>query len=317
MKKAEHYSGSITVAGTSHIHIPILCIEILFDSIDLESERHSFHTMTKSKVSVLWWIVALLFTLAIAAFQRMTGPTYPVSGRMEVDGKKIEYRLLTSSDSDAPAKVTVTGDVQGLGGYVKFRKYRTDDAFTTAELTNDGKTLYAELPPQPPAGKLEYSVMLRSSGKDLPVNEKPVVIRFKGRVPAPVLIPHVILMFCAMLCSTRTGIEALRKGPQLKILTLVTLISLGIGGMILGPVVQKFAFGAYWTGWPFGQDLTDNKTLVAFAAWTVAWLMIRKSDNNRKWIVAAALILLAVYLIPHSMFGSELDHTTGKIETGK
>lgn len=274
--------------------------------------------MTKnSKAAVLWWIVALLFTLAIAVFQRMTGPTYPVSGGMEVDGKQIGYKLLTSSDSDVPARITLTGEVEGLGGFVRFRKFRTDDAFSTVELKNDGKELYAELPPQPPAGKLEYAVILRSSGKELQVNEKPVVIRFKGRVPAPVLIPHVILMFCAMLCSTRAGIEALRKGTQLKTMTLVTLISLGIGGMILGPVVQKFAFGAYWTGWPFGQDLTDNKTLIAFAAWIAAWLMIRKNENNRAWVVAAAVILLAVYLIPHSMFGSELDHTTGKVETGK
>ena len=272
---------------------------------------------TNSRASILWWIVALLFTLAIAVFQRMTGPTYPVSGAMEVDGKKIEYKLLTSSESDAPAKVTITGNVQGLGGSVKFRKYRTDDEFNTAELKNDGKTLYAELPAQPPAGKLEYHVMVISSGKELQLNKEPVVIRFKGSVQAPVLIPHVILMFCAMLCSTRAGIEALRKGPQLKTLSLVTLITLGIGGMILGPVVQKFAFGAYWTGWPFGQDLTDNKTLVAFAAWIVAWFKIRKDENKRAWVVAAAVVLLAVYLIPHSMFGSELDHTTGKIETGK
>ena len=38
--------------------------------------------------------------------------------------------------------------------------------------------------------------------------------------------------------------------------------TLGLGGMILGPIVQKYAFGAYWTGIPFGHDLTDAKNLV-------------------------------------------------------
>jgi hypothetical protein len=87
--------------------------------------------------------------------------------------------------------------------------------------------------------------------------------------------------------------------------------------MLLGPAVQKYAFGAFWTGWPFGNDLTDNKTLVAVIGWLIAWLRVRKYPNRRGWAIAAALILLAVYLIPHSMFGSELDYSTGEIETGQ
>ena len=42
------------------------------------------------------------------------------------------------------------------------------------------------------------------------------------------------------------------------------------GGMILGPVVQNFAFGELWTSVPFSWDLTDNKTLVAFTFWIIA-----------------------------------------------
>jgi hypothetical protein len=40
--------------------------------------------------------------------------------------------------------------------------------------------------------------------------------------------------------------------------------------MILGPVVQYYAFGEFWTGVPFGWDLTDNKTLVAVIFWALA-----------------------------------------------
>ena len=149
------------------------------------------------------------------------------------------------------------------------------------------------------------------------IKEEPVVIRFKGAVPAFVLWPHILFMFMAMLYSTRTGIEALRKGDKTKNYTLITLSLLTTGGMFLGPVVQKYAFGAFWTGWPFGHDLTDNKTLVAFLAWIVAYLLLRKSNTYRAWAIAAAVILLLVYLIPHSMFGSELDYNTGDIKTGK
>jgi hypothetical protein len=80
------------------------------------------------------------------------------------------------------------------------------------------------------------------------------------------------------------------------------------GGFVLGPVVQKFAFGAYWTGWPFGGDWTDNKTLAALVAWLVAWAICRWWPRfQRPAVLFAAIVMFAVYLIPHSIHGSELD----------
>ena len=96
-----------------------------------------------------------------------------------------------------------------------------------------------------------------------------------------------------------------------------TFISLFLGGIVLGPIVQKYAFGAYWTGWPFGHDLTDNKTLVAFIFWAIAVFRMYKDRSKTGMAIAAMVILLMVYLIPHSMFGSELNYESGKIETAR
>jgi hypothetical protein len=87
------------------------------------------------------------------------------------------------------------------------------------------------------------------------------------------------------------------------------------GGMILGPLVQKYAFGDLWTGIPFGWDLTDNKTLIAVFAWILAVVMNRKKDRPA-YTIAAAVILLLIYSIPHSLFGSELDYVTGTVTQG-
>ena len=95
----------------------------------------------------------------------------------------------------------------------------------------------------------------------------------------------------------------------------ITIILLLIGGFILGPVVQKYSFGQFWTGWPLGDDLTDNKTLFALIAFVAAWFLRNKSYG--RWLaIGAALVMLAVYLIPHSMGGSELDRETGEVVTG-
>ncbi|MBA3976132.1 MAG: hypothetical protein C0504_18145 [Candidatus Solibacter sp.] len=165
-----------------------------------------------------------------------------------------------------------------------------------------GGLLVANLPEQPPAGKLAYRVILQKDGERVSLGGAPHVIRFKGDVPDAVLFPHVAAMFLAMLLSARAGLELLRPNPATSLLW-PTFILLTIGGMILGPIVQKYAFGAYWTGFPFGTDLTDNKTAVAWILWGLAgW---RKSP----WLIALAAIgTFAVYLIPHSMFGSELKY---------
>jgi len=72
--------------------------------------------------------------------------------------------------------------------------------------------------------------------------------------------------------------------------------------------VQKYAFDAFWTGFPFGYDLTDNKALIAMLFWLAAWLASRTRDR-RGWIILAALVMFIIFMIPHSLLGSELDYT--------
>jgi len=273
--------------------------------------------MNKKTSSIAWWLIALVFTLSLATYQRMTGPTYPIKGNINIDDTEIKYELIRSSDSDKPAEILIENVNEGIEGELVYKRFKVKEDFRTIGFQRSGENMTAYLPPEPPAGKLEYKVKLFTSNQEYELSEEPVVIRFKGPVPLFVLIPHIIFMFLAMLLSTRTGIEVFRNGNQLLMYTGLTLILLLLGGMILGPIVQKYAFGDYWTGWPFGKDLTDNKTLVAFLAWIIAYLRIRKDQKNKWWAVAAAIILLAIYLIPHSMFGSELDYTSGDITTGE
>lgn len=186
-------------------------------------------------------------------------------------------------------------------------------------MRREGDRLFAELPHQSPAGKLEYFIEVASPTieRSLPT-DRTVVIRFKGHVPLIVLLPHVILMFTAMLLSNAAGFEALTGGTRLKPYTIIAAVCLGLGGLILGPTVQKFAFGEFWTGIPWGYDLTDNKTLIAACFWAAAvWQVTRPPKSSRRWwVLAASLVLFAIYMIPHSAMGSELDPSTGEIKTG-
>ena len=80
-----------------------------------------------------------------------------------------------------------------------------------------------------------------------------------------------------------------------------------IGGLMLGPIVQRIAFGAYWTGWPYGHDLTDNKTLIAFLAWLTATILAWRRANTRLAVTLGWVVMMGIFLIPHSARGSQLD----------
>jgi len=264
---------------------------------------------TKSR-SFVFWILAITLTLASVVYQRMTGPTHPVRGKVTVGENILNYKLLRSQVTTADAEIEFTVPDRAVTGEMTWRRYKSDDDWMVVELERRDDNLVAVIPRQPSAGKVVYMIdIIDGEGNRYSLQEKPVIIRFKGEVPAWILVPHIIFMFSAMLVSTRAGIEAIAKGERAYRLAVWTTVFLFLGGIILGPLVQKYAFGAYWTGWPFGHDLTDNKTAIAMLFWILALWRGKNRDSGRGWIIAASVVQLLVYLIPHSALGSELDYT--------
>lgn len=264
----------------------------------------------------LFWIIAVVITLGGVYYQRTTGPTYPLSGKINFSNEEINYRFERShsTSSDCPVEININNNM--IGGKLFWKRFKTNDEFTGVTMTYAGGKLKAYLPKQPSAGKLEYFIHLSEGGKQIQIPQtEHIIIRFKDDVPMFILIPHIIAMFGTMLLSTRTGLEYFNPSPNPKRLTFITLYFLVIGGMILGPITQRYAFGAFWTGFPFGTDLTDNKTLIALIGWLIAFAALYKSKKPERWTLAASIILIIVYLIPHSMLGSELDYN--KLENSK
>ncbi len=265
--------------------------------------------------TIILWIIAFLITAASAIYQRATGPTYPLKGETSLSGTRIEYELNRSHGGDDDHKVAIEVPDEAISGILYYKRYKTDDKWSPLEMKREGDKLAGYLPGQPPAGKLQYYLKLSDGENTARVPEfRDIVIRFKGAVPDWVMIPHVIFMFSAMLISTRTGLQAIFTERNIRVYTWWSTILIFIGGLIFGPIVQKFAFNELWAGIPFGIDLTDNKTLIAFLGWLVALIAVYRSRNPRPFVIGAAALTLIIFLIPHSMLGSELDYSTGEIE---
>jgi hypothetical protein len=282
---------------------------------------------------LILWFLAFLITISAAIYQRMTGPTYPQRFDVTLNDTIHELKLVRSLSLNEKPEVRLNINDTSVRAKLYYKRFKTGEEYRVTDFSYkilpvnsfimnkifriyEEKGLFANVPQEPPAGKLQYYFEITDSkGTRSYLRETPVVMRFKGDVPAFVLIPHILLMFLAMLFSTLAGLMSVIKFPLYKKFGIWTLILFIAGGFVLGPLVQYFAFNEIWTGIPFGWDLTDNKTLIALIFWILAVVMNRKKERPL-YTAMAAVVLLLVFSIPHSLFGSELNYSSGQVTQG-
>ncbi len=258
----------------------------------------------------VYWILAVVITLVLSIYQRMTGPTHPKSVTVELNGESYQLKL-PRSGVQKDEMVTLRGVTSAtpIDAQLHYRRYPTADDYTTVDFGRPYREWEAALPVQPVGGKLQYYITV--GGKDYLADE-PLLIRFRNDVPAAILVPHILLMFASMLFAVYTFLLVVTRKEYRRWLW-ITVATLFAGGFILGPMVQHAAFGPWWAGFPYGTDLTDNKTLLSFLFF-VAALATLKWKHNR-WVVGlAVLLMIAIFTIPHSAYGSEYDYTTQKLK---
>lgn len=250
------------------------------------------------------WLVALLLTLVLARWQRVSGPTYPLSGVAPVAGDRASYRWQLERSHAGPGDhaVKVALPAPGASGVLEWRAHGSADAWSAVPMAPAGDSLAAPLPHQPPGGKLDYRVTLVAGERTVTLPPAGfATLRFRDDVPSWVLLPHILVMFGAMLLSARTGLEAFRRQPDFKLLMARTLAAMVLGGFVLGCMVSGYAFSMPWGGFPISNDVTDNKTLIAFLGWAVAAVPVFRGRNARLFVIGAALLTFAVFVIPHSV----------------
>ncbi|MFA5605182.1 MAG: hypothetical protein WC970_04895, partial [Dehalococcoidales bacterium] len=251
--------------------------------------------------NILIWVLALVLMVVIVIYQRTTGPTYPKSGETEIQGSNVTYKLLRSHEVGIDAPVKVENKDKSLVARIKLKRYPSHDEWSEFEMSREGEFLVSSLPKQLPAGKVMYQIMIGKDYNNLQeLIQEPIILRYKGAVPDWVLYPHIAFMILSFAFAMRVALEAAFKGNNTLSMAYWTLGFFAFGGLVLGPIVQWYAFGAFWTGWPFGKtilhfgDLTDNKTLASILIWIIAIVRMRKHPKQTWWAWLATIVMIIV-----------------------
>ena len=127
----------------------------------------------------VYWLLAIVITLVLSIYQRMTGPTYPKNVTVELNGEQYKLKL-PRSGVQKDEILTLKGIPQNHGDrsrdsglqpnhgpvpmILHYRRYPSADEYTTVDFKWDQHEWQAALPVQPVAGKLQYYITV--DGKD-------------------------------------------------------------------------------------------------------------------------------------------------------
>ncbi|MGC9070460.1 MAG: hypothetical protein ACP5IO_04025 [Elusimicrobiales bacterium] len=241
-------------------------------------------------------LVSLILTLLLTVFQRITGPTYPVKGDLDYNGRNVRYKLprsCTIKKSECIAYI-YKNDVNA---YISWKRLGVDEEFKKIYFKSDGNKSIVIIPDDfMPASKIEYDFYV--DGKKINLNK--IVLRFKNEVRRWILISHIFFMFLSLVICFYLFLEVVFEKKFSSKVFWANYLSMFIGGFVLGALLQKEAFGIFWSGFPFGSDVTDNKVLVSFIFWSYAAYRLLKGFESRKAILISFFITILTYLIPHS-----------------
>jgi len=283
-------------------------------------------------------ILALILTLTLLVIARKTSMVRSVYLRAEKGEVFIEHKTIPKKEGkgDAVVSAKVTG-IQSTENQVmlvyRIKKKETEtltDYYSTQMIPDRGKGIdfSGKIPHHPKGAQAFYyikvvgqddaTLLALPEPKDSEI--KPIRLKFEGEVPQVVLISHISAMFGGILFAFLSFFSIFDlKGKKITLqksvnLSRITLVLLFMGVFPLGWALNWYAFGVLWEAFPFGKDVTDNKTQIVFLFWLVTLILVKGSfltgdpkknvlgEKTYFWMVFLSfLVTVLMYLVPHSL----------------
>lgn len=278
-----------------------------------------------------WRILfAFIFTLILLSVARKITAVKSVHKTVEKSGIIIVHDTVPKKVGEGDALIPVK--VNGAEEVKLF--YRIGEGeFQMVEMDlkkEEGDLFVASIPHHQKGSKVWYYIEAQKQIEDkkiavsLPDRDspdfEPILLKFYGAVPPYITLSHVLSIFSAVFFSVLAVFSALDlkrgKGTLKKsvVYSVLTFILLFMGFFPLGWALNYFAFGTLWEAFPFGSDVTDNKSQIIFLFWLATLFLakgtifgknpsknIASEKTYSTMVIISFVVTVAMYLIPHSI----------------
>lgn len=277
------------------------------------------------KIGISFFIVFLLFGLTKGSSKRTH--LYIV----EKMGAKVEHMSVPEKIGEGSVfistKITSLTPLSDNAVKLFYRTKKKDELRWIPMEGRDGGIFVGEIPEHGKGVKLTYFIQLTMpSGEVISVPQaslpgsKTILLRFKGKVNKILILSHILFMFASifvLLFSFFYSFDIIfgKRDTKDSLFPIeLAFLFIFIGGFPLGWLMGWQRYGKAWSGFPFGGDITDNKTLFVFLYWLVVLILVNGSlihkDSSKDilkpkifaWVtIIGVLFTIGVYLIPHSI----------------
>lgn len=257
------------------------------------------------------WLLAIVLTAYLAVLQLVMESSYPVVTEINTGKQKISLQLIRSFEGNGNCPVVFPiGDI-AVKGYLLYNLKSDTLKRVKLDLTREGDKLTGHLPQQLPGTEMEYQVFLEREKAQIEVNNgKPVVIKFKGKVPLYLILANAFCIVTVLLLSSLTGFYALFNVRSYRWMIYILLISSLFLSLFLFPLVQKYALNS-WSYLPKIWSL-NTKILLTSLIWVItALLSLFMKKLRRIWLILASIITCVLFLIPHPDTSQHVNITFG------
>ncbi|MDZ7859455.1 MAG: hypothetical protein U5O15_02095 [Candidatus Krumholzibacteriota bacterium] len=268
-------------------------------------------------------IIAFLLTIVIFFIARKISKNNSVHVELEKKGVRVEHSTVFEHVGMGNPAVKIKA-LSSESLSVNLAYVHGDNEEKILRMRKEDSGIWkADLPSLGKGEKLKYFFKLNRRGEEIlrvPDDESFYTVKYKGEYSKTVVLLHIVFMFLSfffIITSFLGSLAILFSGEGISYtirMMRAGIICLFIGGWPLGFILNYQRFGPVWEGFPFGFDITDNKTQIIFVCWLIAALLVRGSffglgrdrdiigKNNYAYaVIICSIITVGLYLIPHSL----------------
>jgi hypothetical protein len=249
------------------------------------------------KQNLILWIAAFIITFLSGFLESITSGYYPVSGTIGVAGEKVSYKFDKVHYGKEPYKLLIRTDIEGLKGRIEF-KIKENNNWKIIPLKAGDHILNGVMPAQRAGSELEYRVILfHGSKKYFLPSQKPVLMKFFGKVSPFINALYYLTLFAGLLLSIRSGLDFFNEHEKIKKLSLFTVIVFFVNAFIASPLRKTYLLGAIGNKVPGLQEVFPLENIILFLIWAITVIVIFNIKEYRKAVIISAVIILISFQI--------------------